>query len=326
MEEVILNPGYHYIAEKILSNLNSESLFSLSQTNKEIMKACERFMISKGRKNSIFEGTKCQSCLSIFQGLVTFVKENDIYYFGYFTSIEPNSQKEKILLQFVQILYQLIDRLRISGCIQRNRNRLIADCKCSCKIGFIEIHIKQMARELTQKYVRFIPPNCPYQSKPHLRRLLREAIYRRENLDMAKTLLAAMKNQDTCLRLTISAIDPFIILRYRDSEIQMKRMNDVAAFIEKIASQCKNPNAPNKFGSTALHLAAKFELDKIAKVLVPYCNNLDARNKNGKTALDIAKEKGDFEIEKILKSAIRGRSLKNLMYESEYKDSKACLA
>ena len=154
--------------------------------------------------------------------------------------------------------------------------------------------------------------NCPSQSRPHLTRLLREAIYRRENLDMAKSLLAAMKNQDTCLRLTISAIDPIIILRYRNSEVQMKRMNDAAAFIEKIASQCKNPNAPNKFGSTALHLAAKFGLDKFAKVLVPFCNNFDARNKYGKTALDYAKEKGNFEIVKILKSAIRARSLKNL--------------
>ena len=89
-------------------------------------------------------------------------------------------------------------------------------------------------------------------------------------------------------------------------------MNDMATLIEKIASQCKNPNAPNKFGSTAMHLAAKFGLDKFAKVLVPFCNNLDARNKYGKTALDIAKEKGNFEIVKILKSAIRERSLKNL--------------
>ena len=210
-------------------------MFSLSQTNKEIMKVCERFMISKGQKNSIFEGTKYQSCLSVFQGLVNIVKENEIYSFKYFTSIEPNSQKEKMLMQFVQIVYQLTHRFQISACIRRNSNRLRADCKCSHKYGNIETHILQMARELTQKYVRFIPPNCPYQSRSHLKRLLCEAI-RWKNLDMAKTLLAAMKNQDTCLRLTILAIDPIVIIRYRNSEIQMKRMNHVAAFIEKTLS------------------------------------------------------------------------------------------
>ena len=202
MEEVILNPGYHYVAEKILNNLNFQSMTSLSQTNKEIMRVCELFMISKGRKDSIFEGTKCQSCLSVFQGLVNIVKENEIYSFKYFKSIEPNSQKEKILLQFVKIVYQLTNHYQISKHVWMNRNRLTADCKCSHKYGHIETHILQMARELTQQYVRFIPPNCPNESRSHLKLLLYEAIDW-ENLDMAKTLLAAMKNQDTCLRLTI---------------------------------------------------------------------------------------------------------------------------
>ena len=89
-------------------------------------------------------------------------------------------------------------------------------------------------------------------------------------------------------------------------------MNAMAPFIEKIASQCRNPNAPNENGSTALHLVAKLGLDEIAKVLIPFSNNLDARNKYGKTALDYANEEGNFEIVKILKSAIRARSLKTL--------------
>ena len=120
-----------------------------------------------------------------------------------------------------------------------------------------------------------------------------------------------MKNQDTCLRLIISAMESNRI-KHESLKAYLERMNDKAQFITKIASQCKNPNAPNKFGYTAVHLVAKLGLDKIAKVLIPFSNNLDARNKYGKKALDYAKEEGNFEIVKILKSAIRARSLKTL--------------
>ena len=40
MEEILLNPGYHFIVQKILSNLGTRSLLSLSQTSKGIMKVC----------------------------------------------------------------------------------------------------------------------------------------------------------------------------------------------------------------------------------------------------------------------------------------------
>ena len=146
MEKVLLNPGYHHITEKILNSLNFQSRFSLSQTNKEIMKVCERVMIAKGRKTSIFEGINCQNCVvlftNVFQDLVTFVKENDIYYFGCFTFKEPNSQKKNILQQFVQI----VSELEISSHNWINRNKLRADYKCyHNKYGYVGSHIFEMS-------------------------------------------------------------------------------------------------------------------------------------------------------------------------------------
>ena len=74
--------------------------------------------------------------------------------------------------------------------------------------------------------------------------------------------------------------------------------------MKKIIVQCKNPNAANENGSTAMHLVAKLGLNKIAKVLLPYCNNLDTKDQDGKTALDIANEKRHYKTVKILNSAI----------------------
>ena len=293
MEKVLLNPGYHHITEKILNSLNFQSRFSLSQTNKEIMKVCERFMIAKGRKTSIFEVTKiatwkCYSCVdqfvNLFQNLETIVKDNDIYYFRYFTFIEPKSPKEQVLLQFVQNLAKVTDAIS----------------KFSLKNENLATHFDKIvhAQVITLKYARFIPPNCPMESSKHLKRLLYVAI-RWKKLEMAKTLLAAMKNQDTCLRLTISAMSSNSYIIYK---------NDMT-FIEKIATKCKNPNAPNKSGSTVMHLVAKLGLDKIAMILLPYCKNLGQRDQDKKTALDIAIENGNYETMTIIKDAIVRRAL-----------------
>ena len=121
-----------------------------------------------------------------------------------------------------------------------------------------------------------------------------------KKLDMAKILLASLKNHDTCLRLTISAMESN---RHEHTKVEahLKWMDEKAPFLEKIAIQCKNPNAPNEFGSTALHLIAKMGLYKIAKVLLPFCNDIHVKDHNGKTALDIAYENGHHEVVRILK-------------------------
>ena len=311
MEEVILNPGYHYVAQKILNTLNLQSLIALSQTNKEIMKVCERIMIAKERKRPIFENLKCQMCEKFFtctfKDFVTFVKENEICYVGFFKSVTAKKEREKILVQFLDKLSKVIkgNTFSLFCKFMSHRNRRCENW--THRVNRLHL-IMNTFHSFAQKYVKFIPSNCPIESKEHLMMLLNHTI-RREKLDMVKTLLAALKNQDTCLRLTISAMESNRI-KHEKLEAHLKWMNDKAPFIEKIASQCKNPNAPNKFGSTALHLVVKLGLDKIAKVLVPYCDDLDTKDENGKTALDIANEKGNFEIVKILKFAIRARSLK----------------
>ena len=307
MEKVILNPGYHYVAQKILNNLNSQSLFALSQTNKEIMKVCERFIVAKERKQPIFENLKCKICEEVFtdtfRDYLTFVKANEICHIGFFKSVTAKEEdKEHILVRYLEKLSKVIKVNRYSLL----KRLTLHNGRCGNRIHLIN----ETLYLFVQKYVQFIPSGCPVESKKHLLMILNQAVCW-EELEMVKTLLAALKNQDTCLRLIISAME-FNRNKHEKLEAHLKWMNDKAPFIEKIASQCKNPNAPNKFGYTALHLVAKLGLDEIAKVLIPFSNNLDARNKFGKKALDYAKEEGNFEIVKILKSAIRARSFKNL--------------
>ena len=120
-----------------------------------------------------------------------------------------------------------------------------------------------------------------------------------KEMDMVKVLLASLKNHDTCLRLSILAYD-FI----RNAGTNYIFNDDLLIFMEKIMVQCKNPNAPNKNGSTAMHLVAKLGNFKIAKILFPYCNNLDAKDQDGKTALDIANEMKHYRTVKILNSTL----------------------
>ena len=106
MEEILLNPGYHFIAQKILSNLGTRTLSSLRKTNKGIMKVCENFMIGKRQLNSIFENLDCQSCEGLFtdtfQDFVQIVKENEIFHPEYFRPLEVKREKEHILVQFLE--------------------------------------------------------------------------------------------------------------------------------------------------------------------------------------------------------------------------------
>ena len=82
MDKILLNPGYHFIATKVLNCLNFQSLCILSQTNKKIMEVCESFMITKGRKNFVFENLNCHCekvFRNLFQDFITFVNENEIF-------------------------------------------------------------------------------------------------------------------------------------------------------------------------------------------------------------------------------------------------------
>ena len=294
MDEILLNPGYHFIATKVLNCLNFQSLCTLSQTNKKIMKVCESFMITKGRKNFVFENLNCQYCEKVFRNLfkdfIAFVNENEIFHIGYFKSVEAQSRKRDILVQFLEKISKL-DRAKIIDIIPKLDSH---PCRCGNKL-FLACETVKL---ITQKYVKFIPSNFPTESKQLLMGLLYSALCW-EKLDMTKSLLTVLKSVDSCLRLAILALES---MKSHSPEL----MDSRAPFLGKIISLCKNPNAPNDFGSTAMHLVAKLGLDEIAKVLVPYCHNLNEKDQNGKTALDIANEKGHFEIVKLIKFSVSG--------------------
>ena len=116
MEEIFTNSGFHYIAQKILKHLHNESndfqtLLTLSQTNKEIMRVCELFIMTKEQENPIFENLKCQSCeevfIDLFQDFISFVKENEIFYSRYFHFLKNNNKQSRILIRFLEKLSKL---------------------------------------------------------------------------------------------------------------------------------------------------------------------------------------------------------------------------
>ena len=252
MEEILLNPGYHFIAQKILSNLGTRSLLSLSQTSKGIMKVCA-------------------------------IKEE-----------RWKREREHILVQFLEKLTEFTKR-KHHHCLEKQISKY---CGCLSTHVFPILEVGRKIKQIFKQYVKFIPSNCPTESKDYLMRFLAFAISWKE-MDMVKVLLASLKNHDTCLRLSIVAYD--IVRRRRTNYISN---DDLLIFMEKIMKKCKNPNAPNKNGSTAMHLVAELGNFKIAEILFPYCNDLDAKDQDGMTALDIANEMKHFRTVKILNSAL----------------------
>ena len=299
MEEILLNPGYHFIAQKILSNLAPRTLSCLSKTSKGIMKVCENVMIEKGRRKFIFKDLERQSCKDAFrrtfQDFVSFVENNEIFYHDYFKPLKVKREKEYILVQFLEKLTEFTK----DDHLEQLEEQIEKSCKCPKTYSTHWFEIQRKIKLITNQYVKFIPSNCPIESRDHLMSILAFAISW-EELDLVHNLLAALKNHDTCFRLSIVAYD---FIRSADS-YYIDRNDDLIFFMEKIMVQCKNPNSPNKCGSTAMHLVAELGNFKIAKILFPYCNNLDAKDQDGKTALDIANEMKHYRTVKILNSTL----------------------
>ena len=98
-----------------------------------------------------------------------------------------------------------------------------------------------------------------------------------------------MKEYDTCVRTLIKAKHICHNLGFRHAKI-----------VQKIAQACKNPNKPNNFGNTALHLAAQRGQIEVVKVLLPFCKSMNAKNHKQKTAMQVAYENGHYNIVKLL--------------------------
>ena len=61
-----------------------------------------------------------------------------------------------------------------------------------------------------------------------------------------------------------------------------------------------NPNAPNKYGNTPIHMAAQNWYTEIVKILAPLTDNPNAPNIGGNTPIHLAAWKGYTEIVNIL--------------------------
>eukprot|EP00111_Clytia_hemisphaerica_P005677 TCONS_00016475-protein len=70
--------------------------------------------------------------------------------------------------------------------------------------------------------------------------------------------------------------------------------------VDFITQNCKNVNAMNTEGNTALHIAAMHDKPECTKLLVRYGANLQALNRQGKSALEIAKHNKFTEIIELL--------------------------
>ena len=187
------------------------------------------------------------------------------------------------------------------------------------QLAQIEIEVCQHKMERNTKILKVCGKLIPTQVPPTLRcqlmTILNFAI-QMESLNLVLFLLKPLSEYDTCLSTLILALATPDYRHLYDEEIWAVKdveelnefnlhynMNDQlkhAQVVRKIAQKCKNPNTPNSFGSTPMHLAAKFGLFDIFKVLIPFCNNLDAVNREQKTALQLAEESGHHKIVKLL--------------------------
>ena len=179
-------------------------------------------------------------------------------------------------------------------------------------------HLLDRDISVLKVYGSYVPSQVPSTLRPHLMTILSFAI-QKESLDLVLLLLKPLIEYDTCISTMILALaTPHYRLLYDEEMWDIKNVEELNDFnlhydkidqlkhaevVRMIAEECKNPNTPNNFGATPLHLAAKFGLIEMVKVLIPICKNLDEVDQGQKTALKIAEENGHHEIVKLLTNA-----------------------
>ena len=181
MEAIFSTSGYHYIAQKILKNLDDQSLKTLRQTNKNILDKCISFILNKAesQKNLDFRVLNCPVChksiLKSAEYFVTFLEENQInheFYFKYPLMKKGDEKMENILEQFLKKLFEMTPgmfrRKNVDYgkciCIQRDLTNIDAR---------IYGHLFPRIKSIIPQLVKFIPANCPEKCKPYLIYLLR---------------------------------------------------------------------------------------------------------------------------------------------------------
>ena len=269
MDQILLNPGYHDVSKRILYNLNDHSLVILSQTIKGFSKLCEPILIKRGQKRLADDGLNAELYERQSERyLIIFMWRNQIFHEGHFKFpfCETKTKKElhQVLEEFFEILAEIKD--------WNSRNKYLSGETVS------QIQIEN----LLQRYVKFLPGHCPANSKKHVLKLLNYAM-KIKNVEMAKSLLRSIKDYNSCvwsMTKSILTVHPFVT-KYA-----------LLPVFKEIASECKNPNMPDLFGTTPLHHAVKLGEHKIVKILLDNGNNLDAVNQYGQNALQIAEEKG----------------------------------
>ena len=205
MEEVFSNPGFYHISQKILQNLDEESIMELGKTNKNVLEMCHNHLVRKPPRFLDDEYSKKKLYLIDpnlkIKDFFTFIKDNKIYhelYFKYHFLKENSQESRKILETFleklVDMLYLLKDTKIMEDQFSGERFTL---------------------HKLIWLYITFIPSRCPLTFKKSLIELLAFAISEYRD-DLIKTLLAATKEMDTCMRMIFSALTiPSWFIQYR---------------------------------------------------------------------------------------------------------------
>ena len=258
MEQVLLNPGFYHITQKILKNLDDKSVMTLSKTNKNLLNVCYQFLIEKPQNISYVKGKMIDLCHEI-SDLFTFIRQNEIHHEIFFKyPWRTRSQNSKELLEkFIQKLVDLCD--------YNDQN-----------------YYWRMSR-IIEKFIKFIPSSCPPASEVNLMKLLSFVLRGSgPDIELVRILLAATKDFDTCVRKVLH------ILKSYDEHWAISHRK----VIRKIVIYCcKNPNMPDKFGNTAIHLASDFNYLHIIEELIPYSDNYDIVNEKGKNCLASVVEK-----------------------------------
>ena len=239
-----MNPGFHDVSKRILSNLDDDSLVILSQTIKGISKKCEPILMKRGQKRLVDNELHEKKNINYpWKNLICFMKKNQIFHEGYFKFpfVETKDQCEmnKVLEEFLDKLSEMKDWIDTNGYDNPT-------------FGIFSIQTGYFL----QKYVKFIPGHCPSGSKLHIFNLLSYA-FLINSLKMAKHLLRSIKDDFSCIKSMILTINTFDV--------------PVPKVFKQIAWQCKNPNAPDVFDITPLCYATKFSKLEIVEILSDIC-------------------------------------------------------